>query len=475
MKPSRRTLSVRARLTLWNIGVLTMVLVVLGFTLRYVANDILFSNVDAQLQARAGRVARQWRSTTGRGPRRPDPASAAQASRLRDTVPDPAFSRLINRAGNSLRSFGGSSTEIVDRTAFTMALAGQDGYSTVRVGDDKLRVYSAPLRDTRGQIQGVVQVPFRLNTIESGLHRLDRTLLTLIPLALVLAGGGGAFLTVRALQPVRQLMDATDRIEAENLSGRLPVQGRDEFAELARRFNTMLGRLDASFQRLSRFTADASHELRTPLAIIKANTSLALEQSPPPEQYRKTLETIDAAVDRSNRIVQDLLFLARNDSGRPSNNHDFQPLPVAALLSDIESLSLAEEPDSPRLIVEEPAPDLLVCGDAHQLSRVFGNLVENALRHTPPTGQVVVRAEAIGAQVQITVADTGEGISTEHLPHIFERFYRVDADRGRRRGGTGLGLAIVQSIVHAHHGTIRLESRLGQGTLATVLLPQPSP
>lgn len=474
---SRRAVSVRVWLTLWNVGVLALVLVVLGGVLRYTVSATLMTSMDAEIQARANRLARQWQRGAATRLRQPQTATATGEQRpaTPEAARDPYFPRIVDRAGNSLRSSRFGKEDTLDPTAFSSALAGHAGFSTRQIEEDRLRIYSLPLRDARGAIIGVIQVPFRLNDIQLGLATLDRTLLTLIPLALLVTGAGGAFLTVRALQPVRAIMEATDRIEAQNLSGRLPIHGRDEFALLAARFNRMLGRLETAFERLGRFTADASHELRTPLAVIKTNTSLALEQPRSPEYYRNTLTVIDAAADRSNRIVQDLLFLARADQGETANRNDFSPLSVSDLLDDIESLSLADDTGAARLLVEPPDPALTVYGNAHQLSRVFGNLVENALRHTPPDGHVIVRADADGNQVRFTLTDTGEGIAAEHLPHVFERFYRVDADRNRTRGGTGLGLAIVRSIVDAHHGSIHLESQPGQGTRVTVLLPAVAP
>ncbi len=472
MKNFGHGLTVRARLTLWNVGVLALVLVVLGIALRYIVSATLLNGMDREIQGRAHRMIQDW---SRRPPRtnQPDDAARREEERRRgqEAIRDPSFPRVVGRDGKPLGPAAFRNLETLDQDAFADALAGHSGFSTVMSGEDELRVYSTPIKNQQGEIEGVLQLPFRLNDIRLGVAALDRTLLTLIPMALLVAGFGGAFLTARALEPVREITEATDQIEAQNLSGRLPLRGRDEFAELAARFNKMLGRLEAAFERQSRFTGDASHELRTPLAIIKANSSLALEQPRTPEQYKKALETIDAAADRSNRIVQDLLFLARTDNGRPEGNSDLRPLLAADLLDDVESLSMAEEGTGPHLIVEPADPDLMVCGDAHQLSRVFGNLVENALRHTPPEGQVVVSAAPAGRMVRFTVADTGEGIPAEHLPHVFERFYRVDEDRGRERGGTGLGLAIVRSIIDAHHGSIHLESELGKGTRVILLLP----
>jgi two-component system OmpR family sensor kinase len=297
------------------------------------------------------------------------------------------------------------------------------------------------------------------------------------PLALLAAALGGALLTDRALRPVRQITQAAAQIGASDLSDRLPVKGQDEFSELAATFNGMLSRLEQAFTQLAqaleqqqRFTADASHELRTPLTIIKANTSLALEEERSNVEYRRALEAADRAADTTNRIVQDLLLLARGDVGQLGV--DRRPTRIGELLQR------AAEPfrgsHIPPISVELSDPSLAVAADPHHLVRLFGNLLENAVRHTPPTGRITVSAHDEEDSVVVRVEDTGEGIAPEHLPHVCERFYRVDAARTRRHGGTGLGLAICQSIVEAHHGSLTLESVVGEGTTVTVRLPGPA-
>jgi signal transduction histidine kinase len=260
------------------------------------------------------------------------------------------------------------------------------------------------------------------------------------------------------------------------------VEGHDELSELAATFNGMLGRLEQAFLRLAlaleqqrRFTADASHELRTPLTIIKAHTSLALEEERTNQEYRQALVAADRAADATTRIVQDLLLLARADAGQlrpeapPAGMR--RPTPIREVLD-----SAAEAFRGPAIApirIELPDPSPAVPGDRSQLVRLFSNLLENAVRHTPPDGRIVVSVAEQPPGLVVRVADTGEGISPEHLPHVCERFYRVDAARTRRQGGTGLGLAICASMVEAHGGSLAIDSVVGRGTTVTVRLPGP--
>ena len=456
--PFPKRSSIRRRLTLWNVGVLALTLVVLGASLLYTLRTSLLRGVDQDLAHFAQRVQRQAEDALPAQfppPPRPGPQGRFAPS-------------LLDLHGRPLAPFLRNMSW--DQETFPLAARGQSVYSTIRFAGESVRVFSVPLR-RGGQIIGVAQVARPLTDEYLEVRGVTRALLTLIPLALLIAGGGGAFLTGRALRPVRQITQAAGRIGAAGLSERLSVAGDDEFAELATTFNGMLGRLEDSFGRLTqayeqqrRFTADASHELRTPLTIIKAQTSLALME-PRTEEDRQTLDAIDQAADRTIRLVQDLLLLARSDAGHL--HLKMTPLDLQDLLKQSQAAVIG--PSAP-IFLELPDPLPIVCGNADALTRLFGNLLTNAARHTPLSGRITLHAESRGAHVIVRVADTGEGIPPEHLPHLGQRFYRVDAARSGEDGGTGLGLAICRSIAEAHGGTLTMESALGKGTVVSVTL-----
>ncbi len=450
--------SIRWRLTLWNVGVLALTLGVLGAALQYTLKANLMRGADRDLARFAGRV-QQF------------------AGVLPMNLPRPLLPPDRGRYGPRFftvtgQPFGPSSeTNPWDAQTFALSVQGQSVYSERTLNKEPVRIYSVPLRHD-GKIIGVAQIARPLAEEYAEVRRVTRTLLTLIPLALLIAGGGGAFLTSRALRPVRQITQAAGQIGAGDLSDRLPVSGHDEMAELARTFNGMLGRLEEAFARLTeayeqqkRFTADASHELRTPLTTIKANTSLAL-LAPHSDTDRQALEAIDRAADRTIRLVQDLLLLARADAGEMRLSQ--APLRVSDLLTEAREMAVGS---GPPLVVDTPAPTLTVPGDAEALGRLLGNLIANAARHTPPDGQITLRGCPHEGGVLLQVADTGEGISPEHLAHLGERFYRADSSRSGSQGGTGLGLAICRSIAEAHGGSLTVSSTLGVGTTVTVSLP----
>jgi signal transduction histidine kinase len=369
---------------------------------------------------------------------------------------------------------GESTHALADRPAFDLAKDGQERDDTMLVDSEISYVVTRPIRDHDHKIKFVAQAFRSLVEVYDVIENLDRALLALIPVGLIGAGMAGAYLTDRVLRRVRGLTEVAGLIGARNLSDRLPVTGNDEFSELAGTFNGLLGRLEAAFaeqqralEQQRRFTADASHELKTPLTIIKGNTSMALEVPTASTGYRQTLQDIDRAADTMSSLVQDLLLLARSDGGQLGR--DPIELLVRELLERAASAVAHHKGALIALQIEDDA--LCVPGNEGELVRLFTNLLDNATRYTPPGGRITVRAARQGGRVVIAVADTGPGIAPEHLPHLGERFYRVDSSRSRPAGGTGLGLSICKSIVEAHSGTLSFQSTLGVGTTVTVTLP----
>jgi signal transduction histidine kinase len=369
--------------------------------------------------------------------------------------------RVFDRTGASLRGDAPFS-----RDAFDASLGGESVYRTIVQNGTRYRVYSTP-KENDGAVIAIVQSEESLAPVDSEVSDLNVALLTMIPIGLVAAALGAGFLTIRSLRPVDQIAAAVGRIQAEDLSRRLPINGRDEFARLGSTLNAMLARLQSSFEEQRRFTMDASHELKTPLTVIKAKTSVALTRERTPEAYQSTLQTVERAADQMTRIVQDLLLLAQADSGQLGA--DRTPVSVRYVIDSALDGVFPDEGPSITVDIPEPAP--AVTGNSSQLARVFRNLIENAVRYTPVTGKVHVCAQRAAAGVEIVVGDTGEGIAPEHLAKLGTRFYRVDTARTREKGGTGLGLAICKGIIEAHGGRMRFESRVGQGTTVHVFLP----
>jgi heavy metal sensor kinase len=309
-----------------------------------------------------------------------------------------------------------------------------------------------------------------LEEVDRELKILLTALLTAGPLALVLSGGLAYGLARKALAPVGQLHRMTAQITADRLDRRLPVADPgDELGHLAETINAMIARLERSFAEVRRFTADASHELRTPLTAIRTEAEVALAKPLTAAEHLDLLGSILEECGRLTRLTEQLLALAREDAGASPQAHE--PLDLAALLGAVaETMRPLAEAKGLRLDVRG-ADGLGVHGDSARLRQVFYNLLDNAVKYTPEGGSIEVRLGRGGHEAVVTVRDTGVGIPPEHLPHVFDRFYRVDKARTRAEGGTGLGLSIARSIVTAHGGRIELTSVPGHGTTCTVFLP----
>jgi two-component system, OmpR family, sensor kinase len=336
-----------------------------------------------------------------------------------------------------------------------------------------LRVYTRPYRSHAGR-QGVIRVMERIGDVELPLSNLRVALLLLAPIAVAGSAAISFWLAGRALAPVVEITELAREIESTQLSRRLPTRPvPDEIGRLVDTFNQMIARLESSFEAMKRFTADASHELRSPLTNVKSTVELALDRPRDASEYRAALASVGEEAERLRRIVEDLLLLARADSGRLP----FEREPVRL---DVIGMEVAESfgpraRESGLRVEAEGEPGVVVSGDERWLRQLVQNLVENAVRFSPlptpekPAPCVVIKVRADGRDALLTVEDEGPGIPEEERERIFERFYRVDTSRHRDAAtGAGLGLAICSWIVEAHRGRIEASERQGGGTVISV-------
>jgi two-component system, OmpR family, heavy metal sensor histidine kinase CusS len=279
----------------------------------------------------------------------------------------------------------------------------------------------------------------------------------------------------QGIRRVEEIADTARHISSTNLHERILVEGYpSELASLAGTFNQMLDRLEESFERISRFSADIAHDLRTPVNNIRGEAEVALARARSVDEYREVLGSCLEEAVRLSNLISDLLFLARAES--PLAHLRWAAVDVGELLSSVRDyyegaaaeggISLTTANGHGRVIAEM---------DRTLMRRAVGNLVANAVAHTAPGGSVVMQAESEGDSVRIAVADTGVGIPPEALPRVFDRFFRVDKSRSQVSGGTGLGLSIVQSIMALHGGNAEITSQLGHGTQVTLHLPTSRP
>lgn len=354
-------------------------------------------------------------------------------------------------------------------------------YSTLTYEGQQVRIYTT-INDTFGSFQ-VIQTARSEQSLQQSLDQLRQTLLAGGLLMLILALVGGLSLTWGALAPVRRLTQTAREISAsQDFSRRVSLKKRarrDQITELAATFNSMLAALDSAYRQQKRFIADASHELRAPITSIRCNLDL-LARAPdlPAEEVDAALVDARNEADRMGRLVNDLLTLARGDEtrtvGQPSENEEHLPaVDLDSLLLEVFRQYKGAGQDGnglPRLTLQHITP-ARVHAQEDQLKQVLVALLDNAFKYTPAEGTVTLALSVEERQAIMTISDTGIGIPSEDLPHIFERFYRADRARSREQGGSGLGLAIAQSIVQTYHGRIEVQSTPGQGSTFAVILP----
>jgi heavy metal sensor kinase len=324
------------------------------------------------------------------------------------------------------------------------------------------------LRAELGQPGYSLELGVSLAETESTLSQFDGRVAAGGLVFLVIAVLGGLFLSRQALRPVAQSINTAKRLDPANLSERLPQTGAgDELDELAGTINDLLDRLAAYHAQVIRFTADASHELRSPLGAMRAAIEVALGQPREASEYRDVLSSLGEQCERITALVNGLLLLARADAGEVDLKTEH--LDLASLADEVAEMfePLAEERGID--LVTQASDPVVIAGDSSRLRQLVTNLLDNAIRFTEPGGSVTIQVGHLGDRAVLRVTDTGAGIPPEHLPHIFERFYR--ADSARTSGGSGLGLSICRWIVEAHGGSIEARSDSGKGTSFTALLP----
>jgi len=444
--------SIKFRLTIWYLVALGFLLVLFGTMAYFMLSHSLYQSFDNSLRTRATEAQGSLVSTG-------NIASVGQTGEL---------ILLYAPGGILLQGFSPPmGIGEVDNLA-AQALTGRTLFANAKTADgEEIRLYATPFEEPG--------VTFAIIVGRSPAETKDvlRTFSNVLGLAgvttAVLAGIGGLLLAGQVLKPVDRMTQTARAIGESDLSRRIEVHSDDELGRLALTLNQMIERLEMAFKRQRQFTADASHELRTPVAVIRAESTLALRRERTEDDYRKSLELISQETRRMSAMIDKLLFLARSDAGR--EQLDFEEVNLKEVLVGLS-------PDAEVLCEEKglhfnlgPLENLVARGDRTRLQQLFLNLLANAIRYTPSGGSISVSAVRQGETAVIAVRDTGIGISEEHLPHIFERFYRVDEARSRADGGAGLGLSICQHIVQVHDGRIEVESRVGEGSTFTVFLP----
>jgi heavy metal sensor kinase len=455
-----KSLSIRTRLTTWYFVILAMTLSLFGLSAYLMMRSSIHQTVDEQLRNHADAVRRLIERNSPYG-------EEDIRDELREHSVLPAEGVLLqvsDQQGNWLYRSAFMSRYEIPRAHETSEVP-----STVTANNKPMRMLNAEA--TIGNHIYLIQVATPLDDFYNSLHRFAILLFVSIPILLLCAATGGFWMSRRALEPVDQITQAARNISIHNLSRRLVVpQTRDELQRLSETLNSMLERLEAAFRKITQFTTDASHELRTPIAVMRTRAELALRKTRSADEYREALSQTHADLERTSDLVEKLMVLARTDHGAELLQFDTINLGEIVQEACNQGSILAE---SKQVEFREQISKLpvWVTGDAHALRQLFLVLIDNAVKYTPAFGYVEVAVSRENGSVLGIVRDSGIGISTEDLPHIFERFYRADKARSRESGGVGLGLSIGSWIAEAHGGVIEVQSSLGHGSTFQVRFP----
>lgn len=480
-------MSIRLRLTLLYSAILTLTLIIFGVSLYIIQSQYTWNSLKDDLKRSAGNVAqasaRMYQHPKPPQGEEPPPPQreALQGEQAFTDVREREIVRVLDSDGNLIASPPGSSDEALPLTAEGIqALQAQsEWWETTDYMGESFLIYNRPVI-VDGQVIAIVQVARSLTERDRSLASLNITLIIASLVTVLVAFGIGWVLAGETLRPINRITQTAQEIGSESdFTRRVNYNGpNDEIGQLATTFNSMLARLEDAYQRVSQslkmqrdFVADVSHELRTPLTTIRGNLAL-LQRTPalPADEQADILTDLVEEGDRLIRLVNDLLVLARADSGRSLVK---EPMPVFPIIE--ETCRQARQLNQKREIVcvqpPEPPQKFIALGDRDALKQVLLILLDNALKHSH--GAIQVSVESAGSDIMISVSDKGPGIAPDIQEHLFDRFYRGDADP--TVPGFGLGLPIAKALTEGQQGRITIESQVGSGSTVCVYLPQVQP
>ena len=459
-----RPRNVRSRLTLWYVlvlaGLLALYAGVASLFLFLSLREDFDQNLLEDLETVEGMLAKEPNGGVSLHSSHPDAAEPRIGHFIEVWSPDGSLLyRSAALQGQTLGGPPGADEGLHDATPSTTRLPNG---TPVRLASGVYHIEDQRI---------VLRVAYSQEALWRELGEFGEVLLLGFPIAVLLAGFGGYALARKALSPIDLMATQAKKISADKLGDRLSIENpEDELGKLGTVFNAMLGRLQAAFDQLRRFTADASHELRTPLTAIRSVGEVALQDQRSPAEYRDVIGSMLEEVDRLTRLAESLLALSRADTGHIQLQcEDISLVRIAKEASSVVEV-LAEE--KRQHIDIEGDENLVVSADRLILRQAIVNLLDNAIKYSLPGSDILVRVQSgEDHQLFLDVIDQGPGIPSEHQPYVFDRFYRVDKARTREWGGAGLGLSITRWAVEAHGGAIGLKSDESRGSTFRVSLP----
>jgi heavy metal sensor kinase len=466
-------LSLRIKLTLYYLAILTVILLVFGISIYWYLSRSLVMTIDETLEFQITKIERSMDHVADADI--PDhPGNTAHEEQLLQISPH--LTQLIDERGMVTDEMLATPQDRipVEIDALMKLETGRTYFNTMELeSGEPMRVATRRVLDHEGNGTYFIRLGQSLEALDIARKRLLLVLGLAIPAVLLLGSYGGLLLANQALRPVDRITKAAEQIGvAGDLSERVPASARmDEIGRLAATFNHMISRLQAAFERQKQFTSDASHELRTPLAVMRADIEITLRRERGKEEYQRVLTSNLEEIVRLSRLVEDLLMLARADAGKVELK--CEPMDLDDLCRKMTEyiLPLADQRDQ-TLTYHQPQGKVIISADMHRIKQLLLNLLDNAIKYTEQRGSIILGLKTEGDEAVLTVSDSGRGIPPEDLPHIFDRFFRRSAKTSdRSASGFGLGLSIVKWIVDSHAGKIVAQSEPGKGTTFIVRLP----
>lgn len=463
--------SIRSRLTAWHVAVLGFFLILFSILLYVFLSKRLHESIDNSLKVSANVI---QKAALLEYSRTPLPGLDLFFDQFLGYSNINKFYRIYDGSGHvDSRSKGIDASKFpLTQDAYSRANQGQMTYETFNlVPWHRVRVITMPVI-RNDNLVNLIQVGTSLKGVEHTLKNLRIFLFTAIPCALILSTLGGRFMATRALKPVAEITStAQDIAHGANLSRRIPIpEVQDEIGNLARTFNEMMNRLEKSFNQVRQFSSDASHELRTPLTVLKGQSELVLSKPRSKAEYQEVLSSNLEEINYMSRVLEDLLILSKGDEGKVSLEKE--PVELSSIVEEVSRQGEIFADEKEVKIILAYLEPVTILGDAHRLKQMVWILLHNAVKFTPSGGEIKITLQDLDDTVYFTIRDNGIGIPEQDLPKIFDRFYRVDKARSRMDGGSGLGLSICKHIVDRHHGTVDVESKLGEGTKFKIRFPK---
>ncbi len=462
--------SIKFRLTLWYVGSLTLIVVFFSIGLYFSLKGGFEKNIQVALEAVAQEAKRDIME---------ERSNVDDRTIEKDEFPIKSVYVQVMKISSAgtvkiVAKSGTIKNMILPLTAADIKKAGSKKSFFKTLDNESL--YPHPLKTiflpvfVNPRKRYIVLAAASLEKSEDALDDVLDTLFTLDPILIILAFAGGWLLINKTLSPVKKMVLSVQEITAEDLSRRIEyVGGKDEIGELAKTFNNMIARLEKSFERIKRFSADVSHELKTPITAMRGTAEVVLRKARKKSEYEDAFRSVLEEAEKMQTITDNMLFLSKTDGRKIEKN--FREISLDDILLEVfEEMQPAAEKKNVRLILKELSP-VSVKGNESFIKRLFANLINNAVKYTGKGGKAEISLEKKNGFAKFSVKDTGVGIPEKEIPYIFDRFYRVDKARDRAGGGSGLGLSIAKRITEIHGGRIEVKSKPGKGSAFTVFLP----